>query len=596
MRIFLLILLFLSLSIFSYGQQRGFTPVLVKMGASAGTLYEQSHALVIGISDYSNGWPDLPGVKNDIDAVKTTFELHGFNVVTKENLSKEQMDEAFSEFISQYGQVENARLVIYFAGHGHTIKTSYGDKLGYIVPANAPNPNQNPAAFQKAALEMAQIEIYAKRIQSKHVLFLFDACFSGNLFAISRSVPEAISYKTSMPVRQFITSGDENETVPDKSIFKQQLVMALTSKFADANNDGYLTGTELGEYLFNNVVNYSYNTQHPQYGKIRHPQLDKGDFVFSISETTQKEVSEKPTTPDQTYKSPPMRPTLPPVQTTNPTMDLKPASALKIGNVESLGGYGTLEINSEIGGDLIIDGQKVGTLVANTKVPVSGMTPGLHSIEIRGKQYWLYNATVSKDQTTSVYAKAKLPTSQTITPKVPIQTPTKQMEDKNTFIDKRDNKKYKFALIGEQTWMAQNLNYETEEGSSCYEDSAINCQKFGRIYDFNNALEACPEGWHLPTAEEWDALLLESGGYKGSNDAAFWSLTEATTNSLQIQLTGWRDRTGIYDFMEFETMFWSGSELNSNYAWNAYFDGRNNDALITNTKKTFGLYVRCVKD
>ncbi|HLP33659.1 MAG TPA: caspase family protein, partial [Bacteroidia bacterium] len=248
MRIFSPILLFLSLSIFSYGQQRGFTPVLVKMGASAGTLYEQSHALVIGISDYSNGWPDLPGVKNDIEAVKTTFELHGFNVVTKENLSKEQMDEVFSEFISQYGQVENARLVIYFAGHGHTIKTSYGDKLGYIVPANAPNPNQNPAAFQKAALEMAQIEIYAKRIQSKHVLFLFDACFSGNLFAISRSVPEAISYKTSMPVRQFITSGDENETVPDKSIFKQQLVMALTSKFADANNDGYLTGTELGEY------------------------------------------------------------------------------------------------------------------------------------------------------------------------------------------------------------------------------------------------------------------------------------------------------------------------------------------------------------
>ena len=138
MRIFLPILLFLSLSIFSYGQQRGFTPVLVKMGASTGSLYEQSHALVIGISDYSNGWPDLPGVKNDIDAVKTTFELHGFNVVTKENLSKEQMDEAFSEFISQYGQVENARLVIYFAGHGHTIKTSYGDKLGYIVPANAP--------------------------------------------------------------------------------------------------------------------------------------------------------------------------------------------------------------------------------------------------------------------------------------------------------------------------------------------------------------------------------------------------------------------------------------------------------------------------
>jgi hypothetical protein len=51
---------------------------------------------------------------------------------------------------------------------------------------------------------------------------------------------------------------------------------------ADANGDGYVTGTELGEFLQDNVINYSKGAQHPQYGKIRHPLLDKGDFVFQL--------------------------------------------------------------------------------------------------------------------------------------------------------------------------------------------------------------------------------------------------------------------------------------------------------------------------
>src|SRR5262249_21785738 len=52
---------------------------------------------------------------------------------------------------------------------------------------------------------------------------------------------------------------------------------------ADTDHDGYVTGAELGEFLQKQVMNYSQNTQHPQYGKLRHPYLDKGDFVFLVS-------------------------------------------------------------------------------------------------------------------------------------------------------------------------------------------------------------------------------------------------------------------------------------------------------------------------
>ena len=120
-------------------------------------------------------------------------------------------------------------------------------KWGYIVPSDAPDPNESLDVFLDDALDMQLIEIYAKRIESRHVLFVFDCCFSGSVFSMSRAVPENISYKTSLPVRQFITSGSADEKVPDKSIFSKQFVSALNGD-GDQNQDGYVTGTEMGEY------------------------------------------------------------------------------------------------------------------------------------------------------------------------------------------------------------------------------------------------------------------------------------------------------------------------------------------------------------
>ncbi len=265
-------------------------------------LYKESHALIIGISNYTNGWPELPGVKKDVEDVKTVLESHGFNVVVKMDLDKVGLDQAFSRFISQYGGNPENRLVFYFAGHGHTVKTSYGEELGYIVPVNAPNPHRDVSDFQRQAVEMQQIEIYAKRIQSKHALFLFDACFSGSLFALSRAVPEIIGYKTAQPVRQFITSGSADETVPDESIFRAQFARALQGE-ADSDGDSYVTGMELGEFLQTTVVNYSRNAQHPQYGKIRNPNLDKGDFVFKLPEKQEEETTPAPVRPPEVTSS-----------------------------------------------------------------------------------------------------------------------------------------------------------------------------------------------------------------------------------------------------------------------------------------------------
>ena len=251
--------------------------------------YRKSYALVIGASQYTNGWPKLPGVLNDIKLVENVLKNNGFEVFVVKDPTSKKLREEFDKFIRNFGRDYHNRLLFYFAGHGYTARKKWGGEMGYIVPIDASNPEQSMDGFLDKALDMQQLEVYAKRIDAKHALFLFDSCFSGSIFALTRAIPKNISYKTAKPVRQFITSGSADEEVPDKSVFCQQFVAALGGE-GDRNGDGYVTGSELGEFLQEKVINYSRESQHPQYGKIRNPRLDKGDFVFALAK--RKEVVE----------------------------------------------------------------------------------------------------------------------------------------------------------------------------------------------------------------------------------------------------------------------------------------------------------------
>jgi len=86
-------------------------------------------------------------------------------------------------------------------------------------------------------------------------------------------------------------------------------------------------------------------------------------------------------------------------------------------------------------------------------------------------------------------------------------------ESENAFTDSRDGKKYKTVKIGEQIWMAENLNIEMGK-SVCYENDENNCKKYGRLYDMETAMKVCPSGWHLPSKNEWKTLWDFAGGEK----------------------------------------------------------------------------------
>ncbi|GBU20134.1 hypothetical protein R80B4_00008 [Fibrobacteres bacterium R8-0-B4] len=80
-------------------------------------------------------------------------------------------------------------------------------------------------------------------------------------------------------------------------------------------------------------------------------------------------------------------------------------------------------------------------------------------------------------------------------------------------VDGRDDKRYTIVTIGNKMWMAENLNYRPPRDSSwCYGDDDRNCEEYGRLYDWNAAMKACPAGWHLPTRAEWKNLAVAAGG------------------------------------------------------------------------------------
>ena len=278
------IILLITISFFLYctlhltaHESRGIKILEVEKNGKRIILYENSYALLIGVSDYKH-WPDLNSVPTEMNLLESALKKHGFIIEKYLDPNSEVLKKTIENFINKYGFEVNNRLLIFFSGHGYSRKDG---RKGYIVPSDAVKPlnDQEEIRFVQKAIEMDQILTWARRIEAKHALFVFDSCFSGTVFkSKSTSTPAYISYLTGKPIRQFITAGSAGETVPAKSSFVPCFIRGIEGE-ADAYRDGYITATELGLFLQRKIKTYKIG-QTPQYGKIRDPELDQGDFVF----------------------------------------------------------------------------------------------------------------------------------------------------------------------------------------------------------------------------------------------------------------------------------------------------------------------------
>lgn len=178
----------------------------------------------------------------------------------------------------------------------------------------------------------------------------------------------------------------------------------------------------------------------------------------------------------------------------------------------------------------------------------------------------------------------------------------------------REGNSYRTVKIGSQTWMAENLN-EKAEGSWCYEDKELNCQKHGRLYNWEAAKSVCPAGWHLPSKEEIETMLKVMGATKDSNHESIWidaggKLKSATgwkdndgksgngtdDYSFSALPTGYKNFDGSFNYEGYGAVFWSSTSNGDHYAYLMMLRNDHNRLILDYYDKGSGSSVRCLKD
>jgi uncharacterized protein (TIGR02145 family) len=180
-----------------------------------------------------------------------------------------------------------------------------------------------------------------------------------------------------------------------------------------------------------------------------------------------------------------------------------------------------------------------------------------------------------------------------------------------TFTDDRDGKTYNTIKIGDnKTWMAGNLNYETVNDSWCYNNDESMCSTYGKLYNWTMAMSACPDGWRLPSRQEWVNLVKTVGGTGTYGDGG-------TAGTKLKSNTGWNHSSGVPDATDdygFSALpggnHTTGGFSNAGtigYWWTAT-DGNNGKAYYRSMKynsegvsddvndKSVGMSVRCVQE
>lgn len=189
------------------------------------------------------------------------------------------------------------------------------------------------------------------------------------------------------------------------------------------------------------------------------------------------------------------------------------------------------------------------------------------------------------------------------------------------FTDPRDKHTYKTVKIGEQVWLAENFAYLPNVcppvSSGCglwvygFEGTDIakakttqEYQKYGVLYSWEMAVQLAPEGWHLPTDEEWQELesylgIAEAGGeekvWRGAGTEAD-RLKKGGDTGLNVIFGGWITDYGKFNFIEEHANFWCSTEYDAKRGYERLIGKRNGKIGRDSGNKGCGFSVRYIRD
>ena len=211
--------------------------------------------------------------------------------------------------------------------------------------------------------------------------------------------------------------------------------------------------------------------------------------------------------------------------------------------------------------------------------------------------------------------------------------------DYGTMTDSRDGKVYKTVTIGDQVWMAENLNFDPGQGGSgdakydwswCYDNEPKKCDVAGRLYTWAAAIDSvklatdtknpqacgdgkkcalpdtvygiCPPGWHLPSKAEFGTLLTVMGGQSTASNVlksqSGWAESKNGTDAFgfsALPVGGWAPLYGFF-LAGNGAYFWSATGFDADYAEHLGIDYDKENTFLDFAYKHGGSSVRCIKN
>ena len=200
--------------------------------------------------------------------------------------------------------------------------------------------------------------------------------------------------------------------------------------------------------------------------------------------------------------------------------------------------------------------------------------------------------------------------------------------------DTRDDNVYRVVSIGDQIWMAENLNYKTATGSYCNPYIADFCDTYGRLYTWTTAMDRstdecgpghvcdlgsgnvqgiCPDGWHIPTQDEWKTLVINvdeslGGVWNKTNVAAkylktttdwkiFSEIENKDTFGFSALPAGLANSSGDYGFVHDYADFWSASQSDDDSeVFVMELSYTTDRVMVTSSNKNQRSSIRCIRD
>lgn len=474
--------------------------------------------LLIAINDYEHFTPLSNAVKDALDFKTILLEKYAFESdqlieLINEEASKDQIIETFSQLKKQLKPQDN--LIVYYSGHGDLDRDI---DESYWIPVDS--------RFGKSGdyFPLSRLVKHIQSISTHHTLLLIDACFAGAFLVNRRRGFNALEKD---PSRYVIASGRKEFASDGQPGMNSPFAKALIEKLE--SNTSSLSVTELAQYVKDQTIKATKDTQRPIHNPLQIPEDKGGEFIFHLKGT-------------------------------NPLNS------------------GTEQVNDLEGVRQKM--QKKQTLWQFAKKYAWGLIIGL--VALFALLSWVY------DQ--------YFPFPPEIT--------------SGTFIDVRDQQQYQTVQFDEGLiWMATNLNYVLDS-SWCQGNTLDNCGRYGRLYSWNAAMSVCPDGWRLPSDQEWREMIKLFGGIFG--DASLWNsgrkayeaLFSGGLSNFNAQSGGGRYEDGRYDQVGRGGFYWTATEEKDVLAWVYFFFGGvpgfdtdpNGNIMRISHSKGMAFSCRCVKE